>query len=446
MTDKKSTSLNVVEDGGKTKAGNYFVSNYPPFSLWETKHTADLQAKLDEPAPQDRPLGLYVHIPFCRKRCHFCYFRVYTGKNKDDIREYMDAVIDEHAAMAEKSYIKGRPLKFVYFGGGTPSFLSEQQLAYLFDGLRRVLPWDSAEEIAFECEPGTLNAKKLIAIRKLGVTRLSLGIENFDDQVLELNNRAHRSKQVYNAVQWAKDAGFPQTNIDLIAGMMGETEENWRRNIDITRELSPECVTIYQMEIPFNTTIYKQMQEEGKLTAPVADWETKRRWVTEAFEALEADGYTVTSAYTAVKDPDKIQFVYRDALWTGADMLAVGVSSFGHLGGIHYQNQHDIVPYTSAVTGGESPVYRALPVSDEEMMIRQWVLQMKLGRLSRLPFIEKFGVDPFERWKDILAGYQAKGYLRFEGDELVLTRDALLEVDGLLQAFFLPQHRDVRYA
>ena len=446
MAENEKTPLPVVEAEGKTKAGNYFVSNYPPFSLWSQDHTGALHAKLEEPAPKDKPLGLYVHIPFCRKRCHFCYFRVYTGKNKDDIREYMDAVIDEHAALAEKPYIKGRPLKFVYFGGGTPSFLSQEQLAYLFDGLRRVLPWDDAEEVAFECEPGTLNAKKLVAIKELGVTRLSLGIENFDDRILELNNRAHRSKQVFGAVQWAKDAGFPQTNIDLIAGMMGETDENWRENIRITRELSPECVTIYQMEIPYNTTIYQQMQEEGKLTAPVADWQTKRRWVAEAFKALEDDGYTITSAYTAVKDPKKIQFVYRDALWTGADMLAVGVSSFGHLGGVHYQNQHDIVPYTSAVVNGESPIYRALPVTDEEMMIRQWVLQMKLGRLSRRPFIEKFGVDPFERWEDILDRYAQEGHLRIEGDELIITRESLLEVDRLLHAFFLPKHRDVRYA
>ncbi len=145
--------------------------------------------------------------------------------------------------------------------------------------MKAILPWDEAEEVAFECEPGTLTEKKLENIREIGVTRLSLGIENFDDHILELNGRAHRSKEIERAYLFAKSLGFPQINIDLIAGMLEETEENWKRCIEKAIELEPDCVTIYQMEIPYNTTIYKEMKEQGKFTAPVADWATKRRWV-----------------------------------------------------------------------------------------------------------------------------------------------------------------------
>ncbi len=491
MSDQALT-LPQLETDEATTAGNFFVSNYPPFSQWSSDHVGAVQQRLARPGDPARKMGLYVHIPFCRKRCHFCYFKVYTDKNSDEIRDYLDAVIAETAAVAQTPFINGRKLDFIYFGGGTPSYLSDKQLTYLFEGLQKALPWDAAREVAFECEPGTLNAKKVPRLRELGITRLSLGIENFNDDILELNNRAHRSKQVYAAYEWVKDAGFPQVNIDLIAGMLGETEENWQRNIDTTLALEPEAVTIYQMEVPYNTTIYKRMKEEGKAEAPVADWATKRRWVTRAFEALEARGYEVGSAYTAVKRRDgrEMPFIYRDALWGGADMLAVGVSSFGHLGGditqrnspattsprssesddkkapgvrstpaidtappaltsgggVHFQNQADIVAYVSAVLGGESPVYRALPITREEAMIRQWVLSLKLGRVSRQPFIEKFGVDPFERWADILRQYESRGYLKIEGDELTLDRQALLQVDRLLHAFFLPQHRDVRYA
>ena len=143
--------------------------------------------------------------------------------------------------------------------------------------------------------------------------------------------------------------------------MLGETDENWQKNIDTLVEMKPEAVTIYQMEVPYNTTIYKHMKESGALEAPVADWGTKRRWVTDAYAALEGAGYTVTSAYTAVRDPDAIKFVYRDALWSGADMLAdwglvvrLPQRPTADGGGLHYQNQHDIVPYTSSVTAGDS--------------------------------------------------------------------------------------------
>ncbi|MFN3169037.1 MAG: coproporphyrinogen-III oxidase family protein [Phycisphaeraceae bacterium] len=453
MTDTHDkTPLPVLEqDDKKTTVGNYFVSNYPPYSQWKTDHRDAALALFHTPAEPGTPLGLYVHIPFCRKRCHFCYFRVYTDKTRDEVGDYLDAVLDEVRRYAQTERIKGRKLKFVYFGGGTPSYLSEKQLTALFDGLKEHLDWSEVEEVAFECEPGTLTTRKLECLKSLGVTRLSLGIENFNDELLELNNRAHRSKQVGNAYDWAVDAGFQQINIDLIAGMLGETDENWQRNIDTLVSMKPEAVTIYQMEVPYNTTIYKDMKASGADEAPVADWGTKRRWVTQAYAALEAAGYTVTSAYTAVRDPEKIKFVYRDALWGGADMLAVGVSSFGYLtgkdgGGMHYQNQHDIVPYVSAVTGGQSPMFRALPIDQEEAMIREWVLQIKTGRVSRSPFIEKFGADPFEKWADILKDYVDHNLVTIEGDDLVIPRQTLLRIDSLLYAFFKPEHRGVRYA
>lgn len=452
MTDQDNTSLPVLEeDDKKTTVGNYFVSNYPPYSTWSTDHREAGLNAFNTPAAPGTPLGLYVHIPFCRKRCHFCYFRVYTDKSRNEVAEYLDAVLDEAKRYAETQRIKGRPLKFVYFGGGTPSYLSEKQLTYLFDGLKDLLDWSQVEEVAFECEPGTLSTRKLECLKQIGVTRLSLGIENFNDEILELNNRAHRSQQVGNAYDWAVDAGFHQINIDLIAGMLGETDENWQHNIDTLLAMKPEAVTIYQMEVPYNTTIYKDMKETGKETAPVADWGTKRRWVTQAYTALQDAGYTVTSAYTAVKDPDDFKFVYRDALWTGADMLALGVSSFGYLtdgsgGGMHYQNQHDIVPYVSQVTADESPMYRALPIDAEEALIREWVLQLKVGRVNRKPFIEKFGVDPFEKWADILKGYVDEGLIEMSGDELIVPMQTLLRIDSLLYAFFKPEHRGVRYA
>src|SRR5207245_8864273 len=194
----------------------------------------------------------------------------------------------------------GREPNFIYFGGGTPSYLSVAQLQHLTDGMKAFLPWDEVEEVTFECEPGTLTDHKLKALRDLGVTRLSLGVENLDDHILEIKGRAHHSKEITRAYAFARQVGFPQINIDLIAGMVEETEANWRECVRRTIELSPDSVTIYEMEIPYNTTIYKRMKAEGKLAAPVADWETKRGWVSYAFQVLEKAGYRLGSAYTAV--------------------------------------------------------------------------------------------------------------------------------------------------
>jgi oxygen-independent coproporphyrinogen-3 oxidase len=430
------------------EVGSYFVATYPPFSVW----SPDAVERDAKPALQQRPdpavpLGLYVHIPFCRKRCHFCYFRVYTDKNAQEIGRYLDVLGREWEIYAEQPAIAGRPLNFVYFGGGTPSFLSTQQLDGLVKRLTAITPWNQAEEITFECEPGTLTEHKLGAIRRMGVTRLSLGVENFDDHILEINGRAHRSPEIGEAYSFARSLDFPQINIDLIAGMLGETEQNWQRCIQQTIDLDPDSVTIYQMELPYNTTISKDLLKgTGQLTGSLADWPTKRRWVREAFEALERAGYHVSSAYTAVKDPSRTRFVYRDRLWQGADMVALGVASFGHMNGVHMQNRDTWEGYSEALDRGELPLARAYRPSAEERMRRELVLQLKLGRISPAYFTGKYGADVIGQFEEQFAALKQEGYVAQADNDMVrLTREGLLRVDALLPRFFLPQHSGIRY-
>jgi oxygen-independent coproporphyrinogen-3 oxidase len=439
-------SPNEVRQEEATGAGNYFVSNYPPYSFWTRDRVHEAHAALDRPPEPGTPLGVYLHIPFCRKRCHFCYFKVYTDKDAGEIEGYLDTAIQELALYAKKPFIGGRKPKFIYFGGGTPSYISSRQITYVVNGMKKLLSWDEAEEVTFECEPGTLTEPKLSAIRDLGVTRLSLGIENFDDHILQINGRAHGSKEIDRTYQYARHIGFPQINIDLIAGMMGETAENWRDCIRKTIALVPDSITIYQMEIPYNTTIFKEMKIVGQTVAPVADWPTKRAWVDYAFSEFEKAGYSIASAYAAVKDPSRTRFLYRDLLWKGADMIGLGVSSFSHVGGTHFQNEHEFESYTARLRQGELPIFRALTTTEEERVIRELILQMKLGQVRQRYFQDKFGIDVRQRFATPLGKLQDQGFLTSDQDTLRLNRDGLLQVDKLLHEFFLPQHQSVRYA
>ena len=437
---------NVAHSGQETTAGSYFISNYPPYSFWNADHVHEAYAAIERPPTPGAPLGIYVHIPFCRKRCHFCYFKVYTDKDSSEIERYLDAVVEELTLYTRKPFVGGRKPTFIYFGGGTPSYISTRQLSRIVDAMRAQLAWDQAEEITFECEPGTITEGKLEILKEMGVTRLSLGIENFDAEILELNGRAHGAKEIDRAYATARAIGFPQINVDLIAGMMGETEENWRECVRKTIELAPDAITIYQMEVPFNTTMFKEMRILNQTVAPVADWETKRGWVSYAFAEMEKAGYTVTSAYTAVRDASKARFLYRDLLWTGADMMGLGVASFSHVGGTHYQNEHDFDPYIAKVRQGKLPIYRALTPTTEELMIREFILQMKLGRVHRKYFQTKFGVDVHQRFAGSLQDLEDQGFLRRDSENLRLSRDGLMQVDRLLHQFFLPQHRNARYS
>ena len=430
----------------KTEVGSYFVANYPPFSTWSPEHRPAIVDALDRPpAGTATPLGLYLHIPFCRKRCRFCYFRVYTDKNADEIETYLTVLSREIALYAGRDGLRGRQFEFVYFGGGTPSYLSNEQLKRLIARINEHWNWEAAREVTFECEPGTLKQSKLQTIKDIGVTRLSLGVEHFDDEILSTNGRAHKSPEIFRAYQWAREVGFPQINIDLIAGMLGETDDKWKMAVHKSIELDPDSVTIYQMEVPFNTKIARDSREHGETTTPIAGWEQKRAWVDWAFNEFGKHGYVVSSAYTLVKPERHAGFVYRDSLWHGADLVATGVASFGHFQGVHYQNVDTWEQYTEMLQRNELPLNRALPVTPHQRLIREMILQLKTGHIDAGYFRNKFGVEIVQEFREAYESLVTEGFVTIAGDDVRVTRAGLLRVDSLLPRFFEPEHRGIRY-
>ncbi len=439
--------MSTAIDQEKTGLGNYFIANYPPFSFWKPSYLNEAQAVLDREPTPGTPLGLYLHIPFCRKRCKFCYFRVYTDKNAKDIEVYLDALVKEVGLLANKPCVGGRALDYVYFGGGTPSYLSGSQLTSLMGRLKDILPWHKAREVTFECEPGTLQQHKLENLRKLGVTRLSLGVENFNPEILQYNGRAHLEEEIYRAYGWARDLGFDSINIDLIAGMVGETWDNWKICIEKTLKMAPESVTIYQMELPYNTVFSKELTVIGndEPKAGVADWPTKRAWVEYAFAEFKKAGYDQSSAYTVVRNKEKTQFVYRDALWRGADMFGTGVASFGHMNGVHLQNVDTWEQYIEKLDKGEIPLGRAFPTTPRERLIREMVLQLKTGRLERLYFQGKYGVDITTEFTAGFGKLEREGWLTRTPAGVELTPTGFLQIDRHLPTLFDPQYQSTRY-
>jgi oxygen-independent coproporphyrinogen-3 oxidase len=159
-----------------------------------------------------------------------------------------------------------------------------------------------------------------------------------------------------------------------------------------------------------------------------------------------AAGYHVSSAYTVVKDPHKVNFSYRDNLWQGSDLLATGVASFGHVSGVHYQNKTEWGDYTGDLLERNSlPLYRALRPTKHQLLVREMILQLKRGYLDAGYFRKKFGVEILDEWRDEWKSHQGDGMLTIDGDRIELTRQGLLHADALLPLFFEPEHRGVRY-
>lgn len=439
----------TIEAPKGTAVGSVFVSNYPPFSAWQDDSLDTYLDLLQAPVEHPPALGLYLHIPFCRKRCKFCYFRVYTDKNAEQIQRYLDALAREVEIYGQQPAIAGRPLNFVYFGGGTPSYIAVKHLKELLQRIKVAMPWDAVEEVTFECEPGTLTESKIAAYRDIGVTRLSLGVENFDDEILRNNGRAHVTKEIDRCLPWIRAQEFDQVNIDLIAGMVGETQQSWQDTVAKAIDLDPDSVTIYQMELPYNT-VYSQGILSGG-SSPVADWETKREWNDYAIEQMCAAGFEISSAYTLVKRrPGKeksSRFAYRDSLWHGADLLGTGVASFGHLRGVHGQNSASWNAYLESLEAGKLPLGRAFATAPSEQLTRELILQMKLGQLDLDYFRRKFDVDPLTTYGSAFERLQGRQMLCVtpDGERVDLTRKGLLQVDSLLPEFYAPQYQNARY-
>ena len=443
VTGKSEPATATGVEQTKTDVGSNFVSNYPPYSFWDAASLPEAYRALDAVPRPDTAAGLYVHVPFCRKRCKFCYFKVYTDKNAAEVRRYVDAVLREAEMHGARRAWSGRPLKFVYFGGGTPSFISARHLTSLVTGLRRALCWDGVEEVTFECEPGTLTRPKLQAIRDAGVTRLSLGIESFDDAILSENGRAHTTREIRRVEPWIREMGFEQLNIDLIAGMIGETWESWKGSVRRTVEMAPDSVTIYQLELPYNTVYSRTLLDGSRLE--VADWATKRAWHDHAFEELARAGYEPSSAYTMTRRGRDGRFVYRDSVWRGCDLLGLGVSSFGHASGVHFQNLSRWEAYLERVEAGELPLDRAFRTEAIERVTREAILLLKRGHLEADYFREKHSVDLVQTFRGTLERLRDAGMLTFDDERVELTRQGLLRVDQLLPEFYAARYQNARY-
>jgi oxygen-independent coproporphyrinogen-3 oxidase len=198
-------------------------------------------------------------------------------------------------------------------------------------------------------------------------------------------------------------------------------------------------VTIYEMELPPNTTYSGDLRHGQPLA--IADWPLKRAWHDHAIEALSAAGYEISSAYTMVRKGSGARFVYRDALWHGADMIAAGVSSFGHLSGVHFQNTASWDDYLAETEAGRLPLARGLALTPEERLTREFILQLKLGRLDAGPFRARHGVDVMRHFAPALARLEVEGFAVLSPAGVRLTREGLLRVDHLLPDFYAPPYR-----
>ncbi|MFM5892265.1 MAG: radical SAM family heme chaperone HemW [Dolichospermum sp.] len=395
--------------------------NYPPFRQWKRGVVAQ---KL-----QEDPLCLYIHIPFCTQRCAFCYYKTVDIKERPEIPRYVDALCQEIKMVAQKFNLNKRPIKAVYFGGGTPTVLEENHLVQIVSALRENFHL-FAEKIQFsvEAEPLSVSPSKMNVLREIGVNRLSLGIQSFNNEIIKLSGRGHDAKQAYRAIDVAQKSGHGQwsLNIDLLSGLAAETTETWQESLECALKTGVESITIYKMEAFANTEVFQQGVRQETIELPSEELEM--HFMQLAMARLEQADYHPWSHFTYTnKQSARSEYTWN--IWQGMDFYGFGLSAFGYLGDSLLQNTNDMEKYTSLMTTGELPLARGYKFTSLDRMIREVLLGMKLLRFDLVKFQQKHGFELHSLCNPTLQQLASGGFIKISDTDIELTSQGILYGD-----------------
>lgn len=358
-----------------------FVVNYPSFSHWRKEGGHE--------GLHEKPLNIYLHLPYCIQRCAYCHFKTTTLRKTQlaEIDRYVLSVCREIAIASERFHLKERPTISVYLGGGTPSLLSAANIERLMDALHQNLTLVDPE-ITVEAEPVTLTAKKAQTLVGHGVNRINVGIQSFAEEVVFKTGRTDTEKEALQAIDVALSSGAI-VNIDLISGLLGETDDTWHYSVRRALETGAHSITVYKLEIYANTEYAADLRRQ-KISLPSDDEELK--FARYAIDELTRAGYRPVNFFTFTRGGDFIQR-HITSRWQGTDVYAFGSSAFGLLGNWAYQNTTDLDRYAERIEQSELPIFRGHTYSSLDLMARDVLLGMKLVRFDRAAFKARHGID-----------------------------------------------------
>ena len=390
----------------------------------------------EEAGQRKDELGIYIHIPFCVKKCAYCDF-LSAPASEETKERYVRALVSE--IESKPAGKKERLVTSIFFGGGTPSLLESSQTAQILHALRQEFIISPEAEITTEANPGTLDPEKLCAYRQMGFNRLSIGAQSFDDAQLRILGRIHTAADFRTCYAWARQAGFSNINIDLMAALPGQTREGFCAVLKEAVELAPEHLSVYSLIIEEGTPFYDRyerdvlLREQGKMPADLPDEEAERGMYADAEALLEAAGYT----HYEISNYARPGFVCRhnDNCWLRREYLGFGIGAASLYEECRFTNHRDLNRYLQGDFIPESRERLSLREQMEETMFLG--LRRTMG-VSETDFTRKFGVDIREIYGRQLDQYAAEGLLEEKKGQIFLTergRDlANYVMEGFLEA------------
>ena len=385
-------------------------------------HHISRPSPLADPFAFDFPTAAYLHIPFCRRRCHYCDFA--TGRGTGELIEtYVQSLCSQIGSIAtpHSSSKTEEVLQTVFFGGGTPSLLTGEQLSRLLTVLRKQLQFSSTAEISLEANPGTINRQKLTDFRAAGVNRISLGAQAFQPELLEACGRLHGVEEVYQAVTDLRLAGFENFNLDLIFGLPHQTLDHWQESLQEVIRLAPPHVSLYDLTVESGTR-FGRLYKPGSQPLP-SDLDTVEMYKL-AIALLSEAGYHHYEVSNFAKPGYECR--HNRVYWENRSYYGLGMGATGYVEGRRYENPKTLAEYFQMVERHAMPT--AERVSPQDRLVDTLMLGLRLSEGISIPeLVAQFGQEAMDTILSTLQTYRERSWVEASGDRL-----RLLPPDGWL--------------
>lgn len=373
-----------------------------------------------------KELELYVHIPFCVKKCAYCDFLSWNADT--DVRQkYVETLIREIRLIGER-YQDYRVIT-IFFGGGTPSILSAEQIETIFCALRENFQIEENAEITIEANPGTVTKERAKAWKRAGINRVSIGLQSVENSELKMLGRIHTYEEFLETYQLLREEGFSNLNVDLISAIPGQSVESWERTLRVAAELSPEHISAYSLIVEEGTPFYEWYGEENKETVdhsggterpPLPDEESERRIYEETEEILKEYGYFRYEISNYAKEGYECR--HNIGYWRRAEYLGLGLGASSLIENRRFQNLSDYEAYQNAVQTGALLYMEEERLTTEDEMEEFMFLGLRMAAgICRSDFQKKFGKTVEEVYGEVILTLEKQGLLNCEEDRIFLT-------------------------
>jgi oxygen-independent coproporphyrinogen-3 oxidase len=378
---------------------------------------------------EDSPVHLYVHIPYCIKKCEFCYYQSFDLHDKQIPEEYFNALLKEIKLYSDRFH----RIRSVYWGGGTPTMMDERQIERLCQTIFSTFKPTDDLEFCVEVRPGAeTSVDKIHRLKDFSVRRISMGCQSMNDVILRANGRNHRRNAFLKTFNMLRDEEIHTINVDMMSGLLGDTEETFMESIEEVSALHPENITLYKMQLYYNSHLYRKIRREN---TPLMTDDEEIVCARRAYEFLLNSGYELADNFSFRTGPEH-EHIFRTATWRGEDMVGIGLSAHSCVNRVIYQNEPDLEAYYKSINEGVLPIKRAYVYSPYEAMVRHFIFGIKRTCYDVRDFYRNFGVDLERIFGKEIDELAIGEFIEREDNFIRTTLKGTLFADDIVRAVF----------